>query len=106
MDDDFIPSPQGVLFLLLFNWSALSLSRLARFFFQHDSHFFDTHFKISTLVCSHEITLVFFVNEHTFCKPPHIFFNAFNAFYKFRVTDIMFSTCFYHRYNLVRIGTP
>ena len=48
----------------------------------------------------------FFVPEHIYqCKSRLIFFIAFGVFYKFDLR-IMFSTCFYHRYNFVRNGTP
>ena len=43
-------------------WSAVSLTRLAFFFFTSTSIFFclDSNFKISNRVCSHDICLVFF----------------------------------------------
>ena len=44
------------------NWSAVSVTWLAFFFFHVDSQFFclDSNFKISNRVCSHDICLVFF----------------------------------------------
>ena len=49
--------------LQLFKWSAVSLTRLAFFFFSRRLEFFfclDSNFKISNRVCSHDICLVFF----------------------------------------------
>ena len=45
------------------NWSAVSVTRLAFFFFSRRLEFFfclDSNFKISNRVCSHDICLVFF----------------------------------------------
>ena len=82
------------------NCSAFSLSRLKFFFFSAWLAFFsfDSNFKISTRV-------FFFIREHMFCKSRLIIFITFRVFYKFRLSRIMFSTCFYYRYNLVLNGT-
>ena len=97
--------------LQLFKWSAVSLTGLA-FFFHVDSNFFfglDSNFKISNRVCSHDSCLVFFrswtyISLHfanlDSCFLLHsLYFTSFDL-------RIMFSTCFYHRYNFVRNGTP
>ena len=84
------------------NCSAFSLSRLKYFFFffQLDSHFF-----LSTLILKSRLVFFFFIREHMFCKSRLIIFITFRVFYKFRLSGIMFSTCFYYRYNFVLNGT-
>ena len=73
------------------------------FFFQLDSHFF-----LSTLILKSRLVFFFsFVNIcfAWFCKSRLIIFITFRVFYKFRLSRIMFSTCFYYRYNFVLNGT-
>ena len=68
------------------------------FFNSSRALFFDSNFKISTRV-------FFFVREHIFCESRLIFLLHSMYFTSFDLR-IMFSTCFYYRYNFVRNGTP
>ena len=81
------------------NWSAFSLSRLEYFFFQIDSHiFFDSNFKILTRVFFSFVN-IYFANLDSCFLLHSMYFTSFDL-------SIMFSTCFYYRYNFVRNGTP
>ena len=83
------------------NWPAFSLSRLKYFFFfQLDSHFF-----LLSLILKFRLVFFFsfvnicFANLDSYFLLHSVYFTSFDL-------RIMFSTCFYHRYNFVRNGTP
>ena len=78
--------------------SVLSFSTRV-FFFQIDSHiFFDSNFKILTRVFFSFVN-IYFANLDSCFLLHSMYFTSFDL-------SIMFSTCFYYRYNFVRNGTP
>ena len=68
------------------------------FFFNSTRIFFDSNFKISTRVFFSFVN-IYFANLDSYFLLHSIYFTSFDL-------SIMFSTCFYYRYNFVRNGTP
>ena len=60
--------------------------------------FFDSNFKISTRVFFLFVN-IYFANVNSYFLLYSMYFTSFDL-------SIMFSTCFYYRYNFVRNGTP
>ena len=81
------------------NWSAFSLSRLKFFLFNSTCALFsDSNFKISTRVFFSFVN-IYFANLDSYFLLHSMYFTSFDL-------RIMFSTCFYYRYNFVRNGAP
>ena len=77
----------------LFLDSSIFFSTRLKFFF------FDSDFKILTHVFFFSFVNIYFVNLDSYFLLYSMYFTSFDL-------SIMFSICFYYRYNFVRNGTP
>ena len=79
------------------NWLAFSLSRLEYLFFEIDSQIFSTQIS--------KFWLVFFFRSWTYILQISTRFLLHLMYFTSFDLSIMFSTCFYYRYNFVRNWT-
>ena len=71
------------------------------FFFQLDSHFF-----LSTLILKFRLVFFFFSFVNICFANLDSYFSLHSVYFTSFDLRIMFSTCFYYRYNFVLNGTP
>ena len=81
------------------NWSAFSLSRIEFFFPTRLALYFSTQISKFQLVFFVSFVNIYFANLDSYFLLHSMYFTSFDL-------SIMFSTCFYYRYNFVRNGTP